>query len=117
MNNFDQIWKLLEQHGGVANFYKTDCARLWDTCTPQEQQAVYETVRTKLLTGKFVNYNPVLAIKENIPKLRGAAEPKDYNGTPELESVRDHSRIACYNGHWGIYTFEDIKLFNLQTKD
>ena len=87
----------------------------WQKRTPVARKKMLEAVLTGSLPkgeGGERGLNPYFFISD-FPE----PQPHDYNGTPELESVRDHSRIACYNGHWGIYTLEDIKLFNLQTKD
>jgi len=65
---FDTLWTLVEQHGSVAEFYKADLARLWDTYTDDQRQAIYDAIRTKLQRGLFVHYNPVKAVLDNAPK-------------------------------------------------
>ena len=47
-----------------------ECLRLWETLTEQQQQQIYHTICNKLQAGKFVHYDPVKAIQENIPKVR-----------------------------------------------
>ena len=69
MTSFDFLWQLLESHGVVSS-YKAECARLWDTYNLEQQRAIYRSIRDKLRAGKFVNYNPVKAVRENAPKKR-----------------------------------------------
>ena len=67
MNPFDYFWQMLEGHG-VVERHKTDAAILWDKFSLTQQRYIFRTIRDKIQQGKFVNYNPVLAIKENAPK-------------------------------------------------
>ena len=108
-NDFNKFWDAYQPD--ETRFPRRRAATFleWLKRTPAARKAMLTKV---LAEGAPKWKNPFFYVQE-FPN----PEPKDYNGTPELESVRDHSRIACYNGHWGIYTFEDIKLFNLQTKD
>ena len=80
MNSFYFLWQLVEKHGGVANNYKVEAAQLWDTFSLEQQRYIYRCIRDKLRAGKFVNYNPVLAIKENAPKQRPVEKlsPNEY---------------------------------------
>ena len=68
MTSFDFLWQLVETHGSVAEFYKAELARVWDEYTLDQQRFIYRSLRDKLRTGKFVNYNPVKAVRENAPK-------------------------------------------------
>ena len=42
--------------------------RLWETLSARQQEQIYNTIRAKLQGGKFVHYDPVRAIRDNIPK-------------------------------------------------
>ena len=68
MLNFDSIWNLVKNHGGVADFYKLEAERLWDTYSEQQREHIYRSIEKKLLNGRFVHYNPVKAFQENAPK-------------------------------------------------
>ena len=46
------------------------CLRLWESLNEQQQQHIYHTIRNKLQAGKFVHYDPVKAVQENIPRVR-----------------------------------------------
>ena len=67
MTSFDFLWKLLNEHG-VIERYKGDCFDLWNTLTLNQQRATYRSIRDKIRTGQFVNYHPVKAVRDNIPK-------------------------------------------------
>ena len=67
MNSFDFLWQLLDNHGVIEN-KKADCAQLWDTFSLQEQRLIYRSIRDALKAGKFVNYNPVKAVRDHAPK-------------------------------------------------
>ena len=66
MTSFEHLWAILETHA-IPN-KKADAARLWDTFTTDEQRLIYCTIRDKLQQGRFVHFNPVVAIKENAPR-------------------------------------------------
>ena len=70
MLSFDSIWDLVKNHGGVAEFYKTDAARLWESYNEQQREHIYRAIQTKLAAGKFVHYNPVKAFSENALRSR-----------------------------------------------
>ena len=67
MTSFDFLWQLVGEHGSIAEYYKADCARLWDTYSLEQQRHIYRCIRDKLRQGRFVHYNPVKAVKENAP--------------------------------------------------
>ena len=67
MNSFDFLWQMLDKHGVIERL-KADCVRLWDTYTLEQQREIYSSIRAKLRAGKFVNYNPVKAVRDNAPK-------------------------------------------------
>ena len=67
MTSFDFLWKLLDEHG-VIERYKGDCFDLWITLTLDQQRATYRSIRDKIRAGQFVNYHPVKAVRDNIPK-------------------------------------------------
>ena len=64
---FNALWALLYDHGASAK-KEEGTRRYWATLTPQQQQAVFTSISTKLREDKFVQYDPIRAIKENMPK-------------------------------------------------
>ena len=69
MESFDFLWLLLEHHGVIPN-KKSEAAELWSKYTLQQQRYIYRSIRDRINAGKFVNYNPVLAIIANAPKAK-----------------------------------------------
>ena len=67
MKSFDYLWQMLDQHG-VIERYKGEAAALWDRFTLEQQRQIYRSIRDNIRAGKFVNYNPVKAIRDNVPK-------------------------------------------------
>ena len=43
---------------------------MWAEYSLEEQRFIYRSIRDKLRADKFVNYNPVKAVRENAPKAR-----------------------------------------------
>ena len=66
--DFQSFWSLIENHGSVAGFYKAECADMWRNFSPEQQEAIVRAIDFKLRTGRFVHFNPVMAIKDNLPK-------------------------------------------------
>ena len=64
---FVHICKLLTDHGIVPDEIH-DAEEVWNKYSLDQQRAIYRSIRDKIRAGKFVNYHPVLAIKENAPK-------------------------------------------------
>ena len=103
-DSFKHIWALLSSHGGVAEFYKEETARVWNEYTIEEQREIYRSIRAKLQAGKFVHYVPYKAILENVPKkkklvLSYAEYVKRYRTTEE----RDGWKMANPTGQQVIY--------------
>ena len=113
MVTFSDLWQLLYDHGS-SNYYKYDSNQIWDSLTPAERQKLYDQLAERLKHGLFVNYNPLEAIHDNMPRRRAQSigVPTDWNG----KVAPEETDIACWNGHWGMYTLTDIRTFNLQTK-
>ena len=90
MSTFDFLWQLVQNHGGVAENYKAELARVWAEYSLEEQRFIYRSIRDKLRADKFVNYNPVKAVRENAPKARPpqvlsfAEYYKQYGTTEEV---------------------------------
>ena len=63
------MWRVLYEHG--ANARKEEgTRRYWEKLTPEQQGSVFTTISNKLKEGKFVQYDPIRAIKENTPKAK-----------------------------------------------
>ena len=116
MVTFTDLWQLLYDHGS-SNYYKHDCNQIFESLEPARRQRLYDNISRKLSEGKFVSFNPLEAIHDNMPRklLPKANEPTNYNRS----SLTPPAPIkpACYKGEWGMYTQQDIDLFHLKTKD
>ena len=66
MSSFDYLWQLLETHGVIPN-KKRQAEEIWKNYPLEVQRYIYRCIRDKLRAGKFVNYDPVLAIINNLP--------------------------------------------------
>ena len=69
MITFEQIWAKLYEHGACAN-KEEGTRRFWATLTDEQREQVFSTISSKLEKGKFVQFDPIRAIKENMPKVR-----------------------------------------------
>ena len=103
MSYFTELWALLRQHGSSSKL-ETECAALWASYTPDMQQRIYESIRTKLAQGRFVHYDPLRAIRENAQARRqqtlSYAEYYKRYGTTE---PRDGWKMANPTGQKIIY--------------
>ena len=81
MKNFDDIWLLLSPKAEYGN-RKRACYELWNSLSPEVQQAVYETIADKKTKGLFVDYNPYYAIlKNSSPSLQGRGRGLGFQQT------------------------------------
>ena len=64
---FVHICRLLVSHGMVPSEIH-DAEEEWNKYDLAQQRIIYRTIRDKIREGKFVNYHPVLAIRDNAPK-------------------------------------------------
>ena len=67
METFIFIWELLNTHGVVPS-KRAEAAELWATFSIEQQRIIYRRIRDKIRQGKFVDYNPANAIRDNAPK-------------------------------------------------
>ena len=111
MITFDQFWQLLYDHG-ASLYHKRDCFELWDTLAPNQQQQLHDAIAAKLRDRRFVDYNPLRAMRDNLRQLtaqQAPALPKNYNGSRDFERLVATGTLvtASYNGSVGIYTEAD----------
>ena len=64
MRTFIEIWELLSPSAEYANRRRA-CYALWNSLPENRQDALYEAISDKLSKGKFVDYNPLFAMKNN----------------------------------------------------
>lgn len=68
MEKFEEFWQMLEEHGVIA-YLKGETAIVWEALTTDQQQHLLTKIRSKINAGKYVDYNPLRAIKDNLPRL------------------------------------------------
>ena len=110
MSSFDYFWLLLETHGVIPN-KKRKAEEDWNQYPLEVQRYIYRCIRDKIRAGKFVNYDPVLAIMNNLPP-RKQPEPTNYRGRVIPTGLKVYS--AKWNGSFGMYTAEDIARFGME---
>ena len=103
MNDFQQLWALLRQHGSSAK-RETECAAQWATYPPELRQRIYATIRTKLEQGKFVHYDPVRALEENArPPRQQTLSYTDYYSKYGTTEEKDGWKMVNPTGKKVIY--------------
>ena len=107
---FEDLWSLLYDHGASAR-KEEGTRRYWATLTPEQQDYAFTSISKKLVEGKYVQYDPIRAIRENLPR-EAQPEPTNYNGRALPD---EPTATAFYNGKWGTYTLAEIEKFNLKT--
>ena len=100
---FSVFWARAKPAAEYANRYKS-CELLWSSKSEAERRQLLAEVESSPLPS---DVNPWRYVANFKPR-----EPIDWNG----QHAPEPTEIACYNGHWGMYTLTDIQLFNLQTK-
>ena len=105
MITFDQFWQQLYDHG-ASLYHKHDCSDLWESLTPDQQQQLHDAIAAKLRDRRFVDYNPMRAMRDNLRQLTAQQAPTNYFGRP-LPRGNTYSR-ADYLGSRGLYTEQDV---------
>ena len=102
--SFDNLWQQLYDHG-ATNTRRAECAELWESLDDKQQEQLFTTISTKLKAGKFVHFDPLRAMQENIHKLRPQTLSFDeyykrYGTTEEQDGWR---RVFLPEEHKTIY--------------
>lgn len=77
MKTFNEIWQLLSPKVEYAN-RRHACYEFWCKLSEDQQNALYETISDKLSKGKFVDYNPLFALKNNSQRPQQTLSFSDY---------------------------------------
>ena len=91
MKTFFEIWTLLEPKTEYANLF-SHCKQLWDSWTPDKQEEIFLKIEKKKLEHKFVDYNPLLALRNNAverPKPQQTLSFNDYYALYKTTEERD----------------------------
>ena len=104
MYTFFEIWTLLEPKAEYANLINK-CKELWDSLPADKRQKVYLKIEKKKLEKKFVDYNPLLALRNNIerPKQRQVMSFAEYYAEYGTTSETDGWHMQNPTGNKVIY--------------
>lgn len=107
--NFETFWDLFNPDTEYNN--RIAAANIeWDKCSATKQKAIIHKLQSA--PGEVVQPNPYFFIID-FPE----PTPTNLNGTIQGEELlnANQAKTAFYNGKWGLYSLEDIQLFNLKT--
>ena len=105
MYSFYEIWTLLEPKTEYANLINK-CKELWESFSPEKQQEIFLKIEKKKLEKKFVDYNPLLAIRNNSierSKPQQTLSYADYYARYGTTEPRDGWQMANPTGNKVIY--------------
>lgn len=77
MRTFNEVWELLSPKVEYANRRRA-CYDLWNSLSENRQEALYNTISDKLSKGKYVDYNPLFAMKNNSQQRQQTLSYADY---------------------------------------
>ena len=107
--NFETFWDLFNPDTEYNN--RIAAAHIeWDKCSAAKQKAIIHKLQSA--PSEVAQPNPYFFIID-FPE----PTPTNLNGTIQGEQLLNakQAKTAFYNGKWGLYSLEDIQLFNLKT--
>ena len=106
MSTFIHIWALLEPKIEYTNLMN-HCKTLWDSLPLDKQRALYRQIRKNKLEHRFLDYNPLLAIRHNMPQShRQVMSYADYYARYGTTEEREGWKMANPTGQKVIYVKE-----------
>lgn len=109
---FEIVWQSLVENGSSKK-NREATRRFWDTLTPAQQHTVFVSITRKVKEGKFVQYDPIRAIRENC-RPHQVSGPTNYNGRALQAGTR--YVIAKYKGSYGTYSLDEARNFGMEIK-
>ena len=112
MITFFEIWTLLEPKTEYANLF-SHCKQLWESWSAEKQTKVFLKIEKKKSEKKFVDYNPLLALRNNASEPPKRVEMMSFNdyyvkfGTTE---EKDGWKQANPTGNKVIYVKTTLKI-------
>ena len=113
---FDKVWKALVEHGSSRKSEEA-VRRFWATLSPKQKQLAADNIPRKVRAGKYVQYNPIQAIKENIRSYQ-MPEPENLNRNPKYKQIEPKVPLvsASYNEVFGVYTLAQAIEYGMYIK-
>ena len=105
MRSFFELWTLLEPKAEYANLFG-HCKQLWDSWSADKQEEVFLKIENKKIEKKFVDYNPLLALRNNAngsPKRRQTMTFDEYYTKYGTTEERDGWHMVNPTGNRVIY--------------
>ena len=102
MKTFNDIWQLLSPKVEYANRMKA-CYELWISLTENQQDTIFDAISEKLAKGKFVDYNPLFAIKNHCRQRSQTLSFNDYYNRYGTTEERDGWKMTNPTGNCVIY--------------
>lgn len=113
---FEIVWQALVENGtSKRNHDATE--RFWNTLSQKQKDLVFKNIPRKVKEGKFVQYDPIRAIKEN-SRLYQLPQPENLNMTSKFDTLVKTVPLvsAAYNGTFGIYTLAEAEQFGMDIR-
>ena len=113
---FETVWQALVDHGTSKRNHDA-AERFWNTLTPKQKDQVYRNIPQKVKEGKFVQYDPIRAIKEN-SRMHQLPEPENLNQSGKYDTLVKQVPLvsAAYKGFFGIYTLADALEYGMDIR-
>ncbi len=109
MRDFQQLWALLYDHGASGK-KEEGTRRFWVTLSATQQEQAFRTISKRLQEGKFVQYDPIRAIRESLRNRMPTAQPTFLRGDEKgLDIVQ-----VFYEGRYKLCSRETMEQFGLQ---
>ena len=112
----DRVWKALVEHGSSRKSEEA-VRRFWATLSPKQKETAANNIPRKVREGKYVQYNPIQAIKENIRSYQ-MPEPENLNRNPKYKQLEPPTPLvrASYNEAFGVYTLAEALEYGMYIK-
>lgn len=113
---FETVWQALVEHGSSQR-NREAVKQYWDTLTREQQDRAYKNIPRKVREDKFVQYDPIRAIRENI-RAYLLPEPEDLNRTSKYKTLEPATPLvsASYHDVFGIYTLAQALEYGMYIK-
>ena len=107
--NFETFWDLFNPTPDYNNRIAASNLE-WDKCSAAKQKAIIQKLQSA--HDEVAQPNPFFFIQD-FPE----PTPTNLNGTLQGAEMlnANQAKTAFYDGKWGLYSLEDIQLFNLKT--
>ena len=108
--DFNDFWNAYRPDENHFPRRRAATFRAWNERTPAARKAMLAKVKAE---GAPNWKNPYFYVVD-FPE----PEPYNWNGDPRIEEMMGNGTIisAKYKGHWGMYTLDDARDFNMEVR-